>query len=75
MSLISCSSGVSTWRGYNYFLERKAKITKRISNAQYDGTVTGRNDAEYSVHIDLEHVQKSCCNCPHTDGKGSSVSI
>ena len=69
MSLMSCSSGTSVWRGYNYFLERKAKITKRINNTQYDGTVTGSNDAEYSVHIDLEHVRKSSCNCPHADGK------
>lgn len=66
---MSCSSGTSVWRGYNYFLEHKAKITKRINNTQYDGTVTGSNDAEYSVHIDLEHVRKSSCNCPHADGK------
>ena len=69
MSLMSCSSGTSVWRGYNYFLEHKAKITKRINNTQYDGTVTGSNDAAYSVHIDLEHVRKSSCNCPHADGK------
>ncbi|MBQ8555274.1 MAG: SWIM zinc finger family protein [Clostridia bacterium] len=69
MSLMSCASGASTWRGYNYFLERRAKITQRISNAQYDGIAMGSNNAEYSVHIDLEHVRKSSCNCPHADGK------
>ncbi len=69
MSLMSCASGTSVWRGYNYFLERKAKITKRISNEQYDGIVAGSNNAEYSVHIDLEHARKSRCNCPHADGK------
>lgn len=69
MSLMSCASGASIWRGYNYFLERKAKITKWISNAQYDGNVAGSSDAEYAVHIDLEHVRKSSCNCPHADGK------
>lgn len=65
MSLISCASGVSTWRGCYYFLERRAKITKRINNVKYDGTVTGDNAAEYSGHIDLDHVRESCCNCPY----------
>lgn len=69
MSLMSCASGESTWRGYNYFLERRATITRKISISQYDGTVAGSGNSRYDVHIDLEHVRKSTCNCPYADGK------
>lgn len=69
MSLMTCASGESTWRGYNYFLERRATITKKINLSQYDGTVAGSGNSHYDVHIDLEHVRKSSCNCPYADGK------
>lgn len=69
MSLMTCASGASIWRGFNYFLERRATITKQISSSQYDGNVFGSSKALYSVHIDLEHARKSSCNCPHADGR------
>ena len=69
MSLMSCASSASLWKGYNYFLERRATITRHISNSQYEGTVRGSNGATYDVKIDLEHVRKSACNCPHARGK------
>lgn len=68
MSLMSCASGASLWKGYNYYLERRATITRRICNAQYEGTVPGSNGATYDVKIDLEHVRKSTCTCPHVQG-------
>lgn len=69
MSLMTCASGESIWRGYNYFLERRATITKKINLSQYDGTVAGSGSRCYDVHIDLEHARKSVCNCPYADGK------
>lgn len=69
MSLMTCASGESIWRGYNYYLEHRASITRQLSASQYDGTVSGSNGSQYDVHIDLEHARKSACSCPHAHGR------
>lgn len=69
MSLMSCASRASTWKGYHYFLEHKVKMVQKINDSQYDGAVSGSNGEVYSVHIDLVHPRKSSCNCPHAAGR------
>lgn len=69
MSLLSCASSQSAWRGYHYFLDRKVQSVKRISSTQFQGTVSGSNGEKYDVFIDVEHPRKSCCTCPHAAGK------
>lgn len=69
MSLLSCASGQSAWRGYDYYLNRKVQSVKRISSTQFQGTVSGSNGETYDVFIDVEHPRKSSCTCPHAAGK------
>ena len=69
MSLLSCASGQSAWRGYDCYLNRKVQSVKRISSTQFGGTVSGSNGETYDVFIDVEHPRKSSCTCPHAAGK------
>lgn len=69
MSLLSCASEQSVWRGYHYYLDRKVKSVKRISSNQFQGIVSGSNGEKYDVFIDVEHPRKSSCTCPHATGK------
>lgn len=69
MSLLSCASGQSAWRGYDYYLNRKVKVIKRISSSQFQGEASGSNGEIYEVFIDVEHPRKSSCTCPHAAGK------
>lgn len=66
MSLMSCASVASISRGYDYYLDHRATVTRRINATQYQGNVAGNDDA---VYIDLDHPRKSSCNCPHAEGK------
>lgn len=69
MSLLSCASGQSARRGYDYYLNRKVQSIKRISSTQFQGTVSGSSGETYDVFIDVEHPRKSSCTCPHAAGK------
>lgn len=69
MSLLSCASSQSAWRGYHYYLNRKVQSVKRISSTQFQGTVSGSNGKAYDVFIDMEHPRKSSCTCPHAAEK------
>lgn len=69
MSLLSCASYQSAWRGYHYYLNRKVQSVKRISSTQFQGTVSGSDGKTYDVFIDMEHPRKSSCTCPHAAGK------
>lgn len=69
MSLLSCASAQSAWRGYDYYLNRKVQSVKQISSTQFQGTVFGSKGETYDVSIDVEHPRKSSCTCPNAAGK------
>jgi len=69
MSLLSSASGASTWRGYDYYTEHKVLQLRRISDTQFEGTVSGSAQTPYTVVIDTAHLRKSTCNCPYASGK------
>ena len=68
MSLISLSSGTSTWRGYEYYCNKKCESSEEIGMNLYIGKVKG-NGSTYDVCIDLAHPKRSTCNCPHAEGR------
>jgi len=68
MGVISVSSSVSAWRGYECYKSKKVKSYKQISDYEYTGQVNGSNDI-YNVFLDTNHVRKSTCDCPHANGK------
>ncbi|MEG0873511.1 MAG: SWIM zinc finger family protein [Clostridia bacterium] len=65
MGLINMASGSSTWRGLDYYEEKKVSDLKEISQHQYEAIVKGSNHKKYNVFMDIEHPKKSKCNCPH----------
>lgn len=69
MSLLSCASGNSVYRGYDYYTCDKVIMGEDIGNGQYKGYVEGSADKPYEVFIDINHPRKSHCNCPHANGK------
>lgn len=68
MGVISVASSVSVWRGYEYYKSKKVKNFKQISDCEYEGQVEGSNGL-YNVFLDINHVRKSTCDCPHANGK------
>lgn len=69
MSLMSCASYKSLWRGYEYFKQDKVLEWMQESESEFYGLVGGSNGTYYNVYIDLDHPRKSTCNCPHADGR------
>lgn len=68
MAFISSASSNSKSRGYDYYLEKKIKNVRRISDNEFEGTALGSNNNKYEVHIDLIHPKKnSTCTCPHAE--------
>lgn len=69
MSLMSCASGASVWRGYDYYVEQKVTHFERLSNTEFKGLVVGSAEQPYEAMIDTAHPRRSTCNCPHAFGK------
>ncbi|MCQ2405953.1 MAG: SWIM zinc finger domain-containing protein [Oscillospiraceae bacterium] len=69
MSLLSCASGASIWRGYDHFEQKKVHDLEVKSDTQYMAAVDGSGRNRYGVMIDIAHPRKSMCTCPHADGK------
>ncbi len=69
MDFIRSASGKSIWRGYYYYDENRATVTRRVSETIIQGTVSGSSSNLYSVEIDLAHPKRSKCDCPFADGK------
>lgn len=67
---LSCASGASLWRGYEYYEAGKVVSWVKTGETQYEGDVSGSSKEPYHVKIDIMHPRKhSSCNCPHADGK------
>lgn len=69
MSLLSCASNASAWRGYDYFKQNHVLSYDLLGEGQFMGLVHGSNGELYTTSIDVSHPRKSKCNCPHADGK------
>lgn len=67
MSIISSASGLSCWRGLDYYKNKKIKNIKKISDIEYTSVVTGTED--YTVYLNLKKPRTSTCNCPLANGK------
>lgn len=69
MSLLSSASMASCWRGYEYFQQKKVLILETLGDMRFRGTVLGNGKSPYITVIDLNHLRRSSCNCPHAGGK------
>ena len=69
MSILSLSSAESRWRGYTYFKCKKVVRVEALGEGQFKGVVSGSREKPYTTVIDLEHVRRSSCNCPHAAGR------
>lgn len=68
MDLYKSASLQSSFRGYDYFKNKKVISYEKISKVEYKGIVKG-SDNNYDVFINIEHPKKnSSCNCPHAEG-------
>ena len=67
MGIISVASGSACWRGLEYYNNNKVEKIEKINENEYKSIVTGNK--KYEVYLNIEHVRKSKCNCPHADGK------
>lgn len=69
MSLLSASSEQSRWRGYEYFKAKKVSGLEKTGEERYHAFVSGTGKEPYEVTIDVKHVRKSSCTCPHAAGR------
>lgn len=69
MSLLTCASNASIWRGYDYYEEKKVLGYEKMDDDRYIGIVEGSDHTLYRTIIDVAHPRKSTCDCPHADGK------
>ncbi len=69
MSLLSSSSAESRWRGYGYFKDKRVGKIEDLGDMRFKAFVSGSSAEPYTVVIDLEHVRRSSCTCPHAAGK------
>ena len=69
MSLLSCASNASAWRGYDYYKEQKVLNYTALADDQFMGLVRGSGGELYTTTIDLAHPRKSNCTCPHANGR------
>lgn len=69
MKVINIASGKSTWRGLDYYKEKKILSYNKIDESKYEGKVKGSNNDIYNIFLDIEHPRKSKCDCPHAKDK------
>lgn len=70
MGLLNLASGISVWRGYEYYqIPKKVTAIQKCSETEFKGTVSGSNGEQYEVFIDIAHPRKSHCSCPHANGR------
>ena len=69
MGLLECASGLSVWRGYECFKEKKVQSIKQVDKSVFIATVQGSASTPYSVELHIDHPRKSTCNCPHANGR------
>ena len=60
---------ISTWRGLEYYKEKRILSYNKIDEFRYEGKAKGSNNDIYNVFLDIEHPRKSKCDCPHAKDK------
>lgn len=68
MKLLNSASYASARRGYDYVIGNHVLYIEMIDHTSYNGLVKGNRKEPYKVHIDVEHIKKSKCECPFTEG-------
>lgn len=68
MKLLNSSSYASIDRGYEYAKRNQVLLVEKITDTSFDGVVKGSKDDPYNVHIDIDKIRQSTCNCPFTEG-------
>ena len=68
MKLLNSASYASINRGYYYAIGDNVKYVEKINDTSYFGLVKGNKKEPYKVHIDIEHIRQSSCDCPFTEG-------
>lgn len=69
MGILNSASGDSCWRGYQYYGEKRVLELQRPDETHLEARVAGSREEPYSVKLDLEHIRKSSCDCPHAAGR------
>ena len=69
MSLLTASSGKSVYRGYEYYINNKVVCFTQLNDSEIDGFVKGSMPEPYKVHINLDKVRYSTCDCPFATGR------
>ena len=68
MNPLNSASYTSISRGYDYAIGGHVLSVEKVDDVSYNGLVKGSHPEPYKVHIDVEHVRKSKCDCPFTEG-------
>lgn len=68
MKLLNSSSYASISRGYDYAISDQVLLVDKVTDTSFDGLVRGSKEAPYNVHIDIEKIRRSTCDCPFTQG-------
>ena len=69
MSIWSCASNDSVWRGYDYYKQGIVSSYKKLDDGIYMSYIKGSADDPYCTVIDIAHPRKSHCNCPFAAGR------
>lgn len=69
MGLLDICSHNSYWRGLDYFENKRVKTIKQINRYEFEADVEGTET--YHVHLNINHLRKSTCTCPHAAGKST----
>lgn len=68
MKLLNKASYNSARRGYDYSKSNRVSSIIKNSNVSYEGLVKGSRDEPYHVHINIDQIKQSKCDCPFTEG-------
>lgn len=68
MAFYSAASGVSLWRGVDYYKDGKVASFEAAGDGAIRGIVSGSEGRTYDVAIDVGHPRKSTCSCPFAEG-------
>ena len=75
MGILECASGVSVWRGYEYYQEKKVMSLEVIEANIFSAKVSGNSSTPYSVKFMLTTQENQSVTVPTQMGNELSASI
>lgn len=70
MSVLTCASFKSAWRGYDYYKNGNViSVTPESEVGTYNAKVKGSGADPYDVELNVLHPRKTTCSCPFANGK------